>query len=225
MNGEAKSSKGVTMYLSKAAGGVATVKPTAITKADPPTITAPAPTGDVTAYAVGQIVHFRDTGLPELDGKFFTISELVASTGFKVLGANTTDSTGTFNTTLAEVDVYDSADLLKLCLNNFAFNLETPGTVPAGTYCNPSATLPAIATAVGTATLGGWIDVEDPAYEELLLAADDGIERVFSIVLPQAQGEIIAPLTVVNVTWDIPLEGGMAFTANANLNERPRHLF
>jgi hypothetical protein len=224
MAAEAKSSKGVVMYLSMADAAMATVVPTAITKAIPTVVTAPAPSGDVTAYAVGQIVLFRDTGFPELDDKLFTIESVTPPGSFTVLGADTTNSTGVLAAD-PEVDVYDAADLLKLCLNNFAFNLETPGTIPAGTYCNPTATLPATATAVGTATLGGWIDVDDEAYAELLLAEDDGLERVFSIVLPQGQGEIIAPLTINGVTWDIPLEGGMAFTANANLAAKPRHLF
>lgn len=224
MASEAKSSKGVVMYLTKGEAAMATVVPTAITKAKPTEVTAPAPTGDVIAYAVGQIVVPRDTGFPELDGRYFSIASVVAATGFTMLGADTTDSTGVLGSN-AEVDVYDTTDLLKLCLSSFAFNLETPGTINVGTYCNPTATLPATATGVGTATLGGWIDVDDEAYAELLKAEDDGLKRVFSIVLPQAQGEIIAPLVVTGVSWEVPLEGGMAFTASANLSAKPRHLF
>ena len=224
MTAEAKSSKGVAMYLSKGAPAMSTVVPTAISKADPAVVTAPAPTGDVLAMAVGQIVFARDTGFAELDNLFFTVKDVTPPGSFTLLGADTTDSAGVLGAS-PEMDVYDAGDLLKMCLNNFAFNLETPGTTPAGTYCNPSATLPALATSVGTATLGGWIDVEDEAYEELLKAKDDGIERVFSIVLPQGQGEIIAPIIVTGITWDIPLDGGMAFTATAALQAAPRHLF
>lgn len=224
MAAEAKSSKGVAMYLSKGEAAKSTVVPTAISNADPTVVTAPAPTGDVTAYELGQIVRAIDTGFPELDGLYFTISEVTPPGTFTLLGADTTASTGVLSAA-PEMEVYDAGDLVKMCLNNFAFNLETPGTVPAGTYCNPSATLPALATSVGTATLGGWIDVDDEAYEELLKAKDDGFTRVFSIVLPQAQGEIIAPIIVTGITWDIPLDGGMAFTATANLQAAPRHLF
>lgn len=228
MSAEAKSSKGVAMYISTGDAGVSTVVPTAITKANPAEVTAPAPTGDVTAYALQQVVYARDTGFPELDEKYFTIKALIGTapdyTGFTLLGANTTDSDGVLSA-IAEMDVYDSTDMVKMCLNNFAFNLETPGTTPAGTYCNPTATLPATATGVGTATLGGWIDVSDPAYVELLKAEDDGKKRVFSIVLPQDQGQIVAALYITGITWDIPLDGGMAFTATGNLAAKPRHLF
>lgn len=221
MTAVAKSSKGVSMYLSTAAAVVATVVPTAIAKDAPTTVTAPAPVEG--PFLVDQIVYARDTGFPELDGKYFVIAE-VTETGFTLLGADTTNSTGVLGAG-AEMDIWGAEDLVKMCLNNFTFNLTAPGTIAAGTYCNPTATLPSTATSVGTATLGGWIDVEDPAYVELLNAEDDGLTRVFVIVLPQGQGEIIAPLTINGITWAIPLEGGMAFTATGDLQAKPRHLF
>lgn len=224
MSDAAKSSKGVAMYLSKGGAVPATVVPTAISAANPTEVTAPAPTTPAQPFAVGQVVYFRDSGFPELDEKYFTIGALVAGTGFTLLGSDTTGSTGALGPA-PEMDVYDNADLIKMCLNNFAFNLETPGTIPAGTYCNPTATLPATATGVGTTTLGGWIDKDDPAYRELLKAEEDGLVRVFLIALPQAQGEIVASLIVTGITWDIPMEGGMAFTATGNLQKKPRHLF
>jgi hypothetical protein len=177
----------------------------------------------ITAFTVGQIVIPRDTGFKELDDRIFSIAEVTAN-GFSLLGSNTTNSTATMLVG-ATMEVYDSADLIKMCLNNFAFNLETPGSINVGTYCNPSGSIPSSPTSVGTATLGGWIDVEDEAYEELLLAEEDGLKRVFSILLPLDQGEIVAVLTITGVTWDIPLEGGMAFTATGDLQTKPRHLF
>jgi hypothetical protein len=223
MSAEAKSSKGVRMFLSKGDATVATVNPSAIDKGNPTAVTAPPPGPVPDAYAVGQLVYCRDTGFAELDNKYFSIAEVTVD-GFTLRGADTTDSEGVLRPN-AEMDVLDGADLIGMCLNNFAFNLETPGTIAAGTYCNPSATLPSTATGAGTATLGGWIDVADPAYVELIKAEDDGLKRVFSILLPLGQGEIIAPLTVSGIAWDIPLEGGMAFTATAALGARPRHLF
>src|SRR5882672_848337 len=220
----AKSSKGVSMYLSKGGTEPATVKPTAISKANPAVVTAPAPAAPAPAYAPGQVIYMHDTGFTELDEKFFTIDAVVDATGFSLLGSDTTDSKGVLGAN-AEFEVYDNANLIKMCLNNFAFNLEAPGTIPAGTYCNPTATLPSTATAVGGATLGGWIDKDDLAYRELLLAEEDGETRVFVIVLPQNQGEIISSMTISGITWDIPLEGGMAFTATGVLQSKPRHIF
>jgi hypothetical protein len=174
-------------------------------------------------YNIGDIVVPKDTGFRELDGSYFVI-QTVTVDGFTMLGADTSQSTGSLAPG-ATMEIFRVNAIVKMCLNNFAFNLETPGTVAAGTYCNPQATLPATATAVGTATLGGWIDKSDPAYQELLKAEMDGYDRVFVIALPQNQGVIIAAMVITGVTWDIPLEGGMAFTASGNLSTKPKHLF
>lgn len=228
MTAEAKPSKGVAMYLSVGAAVPAVVVPTAITKADPAEVTAPSPVAPAAPFALQQVVFCRDTGFPELDGKYFTIDSLIGTdptyTGFTMLGSDTTNSTGTL-VPAPEMDVYDSADMVKMCLNNFTFNLTAAGTIPAGTYCNPTATLPSTPATIGTATLVGWIDKDDLAYQELLKAEDDGATRVLTIVLPEGQGQIVAALAITGITWTIPLEGGMAFTATADLEAKPRHLF
>ena len=189
------------------------------------------PTGTITgtlpavpgAFRLGDIVVPRDVGFAELDGSYFVIKEVLPD-GFTMLGADTSASAGVLSP-IAEMDIYQVQDIVKACLNNFAFNLETPGTISAGTYCNPQFTLPSTATGVGTATLGGWINKDDPAYQEILKAKKDKLTRVFLIVLAQAQGVIIAPLVITGTTWEIPLEGGMAFTSTANLKAEPVHLF
>lgn len=226
MSAEAKSSKGVRMFISKGSAVRTVVVPTAISKAAPTEVTAPPPPE---GFNIGQAVYFEDTGFAELDGKWFTIQSVIGTapdfTGFTLNGADTTDSYGNLAPS-PEASLVSVTDMISMCLNNFAFNLETPGTIAAGTYCNPQATLPATSTAAGSATLGGWIDVDDEAYVELLKAEGDNANRVFVIALPQQQGEIIAPISAVTgITWDIPLDGGMAFTATGNLAARPRHLF
>jgi hypothetical protein len=228
MTAVAKSSEGVAMYLSVGAAVPATVVPTAITSADPTEVTAASPVAPAAPFALQQVVYCVETGFPELDGKYFTIDTLIGTspdfTGFTMLGADTADSTGAL-VSVPKMEVYDNADMVKMCLNNFTFNLTAPSTTPAGTYCNPTATLSSPPTSVGTATLVGWIDVDDPAYVELLKAEDDGKTRVFTIVLPDGQGQIVAALVITGITWTIPLTGGMGFTATADLQAKPRHLF
>ena len=204
MTAVAKSSEGVAMYLSVGAAVPATVVPTAITSADPTEVTAASPVAPAAPFALQQVVYCVETGFPELDGKYFTIDSLIGTspdfTGFTMLGADTTDSTGVL-VSVPKMEVYDNADMVKMCLNNFTFNLTAPSTTPAGTYCNPTATLSSPPTSVGTATLVGWIDVDDPAYVELLKAEDDGKTRVFTIVLPDGQGQIVAALVITGITW------------------------
>jgi len=314
MSGDAISSKGVAMYLTKGAIPPYKVKPTAISKSEPTVVTAPAATppevsfrvtgitaGATTAFnvsasdfaalkasasagvasvtfagftgawlgmngtkaatlgadgsnqftvatdssafgaapdtatinstytaaalvpAIGQLVRITNSGFTSIDGKVFPVSAVGAGT-FTLLGSDTSGELGNMSID-AEMEIWDSSQMVRLCLTGFTFNPETPGTTAVGTYCNPSATLPQTAVSAGTATLTGWIDKNDPGYRELLDAADDATERIFSIVLPQEQGEIVAPITFSQMAWDIPLEGGMGFTATGALGSAPRHLF
>lgn len=179
--------------------------------------------GKPLVLAIGQLVRVRESGFTSMDGQLFSISAIGSGT-FTLLGSDNTDARGNLSTD-ARVDIWDSSDLVRLCLTAFTFNPETPGTTAVGTYCNPSATLPAVATSAGTATLTGWIDKNDPGYRELIKAAKDAVQRIFSIVLPQDQGEIVAPITFSSIAWDIPLDGGMGFTGTGALGSNPVHLF
>jgi hypothetical protein len=180
-----------------------------------------APLGTLTP---GMLVRPMDTGFAEIDNKVFPIGA-VNGDQITLLGSDTSKSMGTLNVVDGKLQIWNGAGLVRLCLTGFTFNPETPGTNNVGTYCNPSATLPSVATSAGTATLSGWIDKDNLGYQELVDAADDAVERIFSIVLPQDQGEIVAPITFSSMTWDIPLDGGMAFTATGALGANPRHLF
>lgn len=173
----------------------------------------------------GSVALVQESGFPELDGKYFSVAN-ATGTGFDLVGSDTSKSANSAMLTGAKIYIWDGGIMVSLCLSAFAFNSETPGTVSVGTYCDPTASLPAAAVAAGTATFTGYIDVDDPAYPAILQAVEDAKRRVFSIVLPQDQGEIIAPVTFSGITWDIPMgDGGMAFTATAALGSRPVHRF
>ena len=221
MVAEAKSSEDLRIYMSD---GTAPAKltPTTITKAKPAVMTATAPPG---GWLVGAPVYMQGTGFPELDNHFFTVGNPVTNT-VALVGSDTTASTATLATTGAEALVYDSAALTSLCLSSVTYNLETPGTVNVGTYCNPKATLPSTAGAPGTMTLAGYIDVQDSAYPAVYAATKDGQERLISILLGKGQGEIVQTATLAGMTWDLPMgDGGMAWTATANLKTDPEHIF
>lgn len=173
----------------------------------------------------GSVALVQDSGFPELDGKYFSIAN-ATGTDFDLVGSDTSKSATSAMLSGAKIYIWDGGIMVSLCLSAFAFNSETPGTVSVGTYCDPTASLPAAAVSAGTATFTGYIDVDDPAYPAILQAVEDAKRRVFSIVLPQDQGEIIAPVTFSGITWDIPMgDGGMAFTATAALGSRPVHRF
>jgi hypothetical protein len=216
----AKSTKGINVYLSDGTDPTKLV-PTAITKAAPAVVTV----ADVSALTVGDPATVVKTGFSEIDGKTYVVGNIddTANT-FELIGSDTSASTGSLASS-PEIDVYLAADSVKLCLSELTFNPETPGTIAVGTFCDPSATLPATATGAGTATLSGFVDVSDPGYTALLDAEEDGKTRMLSMVLPQDQGYIVAPITISAVTWATPLEGGIGFTATGALGSKPVHRY
>lgn len=216
----AKSTKGIAAYLSDGSAPL-TLNPTAITKAKPAVVTV----ADTSGLTEGAPVRMQNTGFPELDGKLFAVGAIdgVAHT-FELVGSDTTASTATLGAS-PEAQVYVVADMVKLCLSELTWNPETPGTISVGTFCEPTATLPATATGAGTATLSGYVDVDDPGYAALLAAEQDGAERILEVVFPQDQGYLLAPITISSVTWTTPLEGGIGFTATGALGAKPVHRF
>jgi len=219
----ASSSKGVTIYLSKGSATTTDQVISAITAAKPAVITVAATTG----FTAGDVVKITGTGLPKLDGKYFSVGTVdgTAKT-VTLIGADLTGVTipGTIPAT-AKATHYANTDLVNLCLASLAINAETPGTVSVGTFCDPSASIPSVVTQAGTITFGGYIDDKDAGYAELLLAEIDGKPRVLDIKLPGSLGSILAEVTISSVVYDLPIDGGLAFSATAALASKPVHRF
>jgi hypothetical protein len=76
----------------------------------------------------------------------------------------------------------------------------------------------------GTLTFGGYVDVNSEDYPALLAAQDDGLTRLIRIELP-ANGYIVAPIIVSQITWELPLDGAISFTGTATLGSKPVHRF
>lgn len=216
---KAYSTAGLQAFMSKADPGPTILVPTAITKASPAVLTVTATTG----LMEGDPIFCEDTGFPELDGKWFAAGT-VAATTVELLGSNTTGSAGVLSATPA-VNAYESGDMVRLCLATVNPAPTDPGVVSVGTFCDPSASVPGQPSTAGTLTLSGFVNIDDEGYQELLLAQDDAIERAFSIVLPKDQGYIVLGATASQITWDLPLSGGIGFTINAALSTKPRHCF
>lgn len=214
----AKSSKGVQICLT---GPVETTgSSTEVTiigfDAAKPTILE----GTNTAVA-GDLVTVMGTGVPALDGKTFVAGPNTSATEIELVGADTTGVTlpSSFS---GKAKVY--SDVTCLCLNALAINAETPGTVSVATYCDPTASIPSVVVQAGTMTIGGYVDVNAEDYPALLAAEEDGLQRLIRIELP-ANGFIVAPITISQLTWDLPLDGAIAFTGTATLGSKPKHLF
>jgi hypothetical protein len=214
----AKSSKGVQICLTgpvEETGSSTPVQILDITPAKPTVI------DGVNTAVAGDLVTVTGTGVAALDGKTFVAGPNTSASSIELIGADTTGVT--IPTTVTGIaNVY--SDVTCLCLNALAINAETPGTVSVATYCDPTASIPSVVVQAGTLTFGGYVDVNAEDYPALLAAEEDGLLRLIRIELP-ANGFIVAPITVSQLTWDLPLDGAIAFTGTATLGSKPKHLF
>ena len=218
----AKSSKGITICMTgdtSVAGSYTELAVTAVSKAKMAALTVaanPAKGGDVVTIA--------GTGFPELDGKSFIADTTSTATSLVLIGADTTSSSGAITVASAKAKVFDKTNDTCLCLSALSINADTPGTVSVGTYCDPTASIPASATQAGTLSFAGYVDTTAVDYPALLAAAEDGKQRFIRINLP-SNGYIVAPVTISSITWDIPLDGAVSFSGSAVLGTKPVHRF
>jgi hypothetical protein len=214
----AKSSKGVQICMSGPVDNSAsytTVPVGDITVGNPTIIVASS------AAVVGDLVTVKATGIAALDGKTFVAGPNTSATSIELIGADTTAMTVPDPVT-GELTIYSAYTCL--CLNALAINSDTPGTVSVGTYCDPTASIPSVVVQAGTLTFGGYVDVTAEDYPALLDASEDGLTRMIRIELP-ANGYIIAPIIVSQLTWDLPLDGAIGFNGTATLGSKPVHRF
>lgn len=215
----ARSTRGTRVYMTTAAATSTTVSPTAISSAAPAVVTA---TG---AQVEGSVVFIPAgaTGMPSLDNQYFVVSNPTATT-FELLGSDTTGETYDAGTP-PDLLLYDSSDLVLLCLASLTRNAGTPTTTSVATFCDPTATLASATTEAGTFDFTGYVDVTQPDYQELVKAYDDGNERVFEIVLPGDNGYLVFAGTVSSLDLDIPVDGALGYSGTITLSGRPEHRF
>lgn len=212
------STKGLKIWLQKAAAVAANLEPTAITDAAPPVITVASTAG----MANGDVVTFSDTGFPELDGKTGIVGALTGTT-FTAIGLDTTGSAGVLGPDPV-ASYFAADDLCNLCLSAIDIGDNAPSPVSVATFCNPVASVPGNPQ---PATIGfsGYIDVSDPCYGEMLAAVADGLPRVLKIDFPGSNGYLVTTVIVGSKNYAIPLEGSAAYTFTSTQTTELEHLF
>lgn len=220
----ASSSKGVTVDL-VIGGATSTIslQATAVTVGKPAIITV----ADVTGLVQGDIITLAagSTGFEEIDGQTWVVGNInIDENTFELVGSDLTETTGTFVADGPTMEVFGSAMTVRLCFSELTFNPETPDTISVGTFCDPSAQITSPTTSAGTMDFAGYVDINDPGYIELLNAEEDGETRWLRITLPN-NGYLLFPVTISQMTFQVPVEGAVAYSGNATLNSRVRHLF
>jgi len=214
----AKSTKGTQVHLLRGDATPTILTPTAITEAKPAVVTVASTTG----MTDGDIVVMKDTGYDELNEKAF-IAGVVNATTFELMSMDLSGSTGALAAT-PKAHTFTSADAVLLCLSALTMNVNEPGTVSTGTFCDPTTSLPSAVVEAGTLTMTGYVDVTSPDYQELLIAEEDGLERVIRVTLP-SNGYLIAPITISTINWDLPLDGAVGYNCTAVLGSKLKHVY
>ena len=140
------------------------------------------------------------------------------------MGSDTTASTASLGSTPV-LTVYATDDVVKLCLASLAITSDAPATVSTATFCDPTASIPSAIQNAGSIAITGWIDPTCEDYREILLAEGDGAKRVFYIALPNDMGTIMCEGTMSSLTFDVPIDGALGFSATLVLASKPVHLF
>lgn len=212
------STKGVNVFMQLGAATADALTVTAISKANPAVVTAD---NTVAQLAKGDIVTFgNQTGFTELNGKSFIVT--TASPTQVTIAVDLTAATGTLDTTNVTADGYKLAsDFVKLCLNQLDIGAASVNDINVGTFCGP-ATISGQPT-LGSLTVGGYVDPADAGYLEVMKAELDGKPRAVVVELPANYGYLMGVVTIGSVSWAVPLEGGIAWTATASQNTQIRY--
>jgi hypothetical protein len=213
----AKSTSGLQAHITKASVTPNSLTISAISSAAPPVCTV----SDTSGMTTGDMVYLSSTGFTELDDKWF-VTDVLSGTTFSLLGEDLTASTGSIDTPVC--DHYDTGDVVLCCLSGLTMNVTEPGTISTGTYCDPTSSIPSSVVEAGTLTLTGFVDVAGSDYQELRNAVDDGESRAIRVTLP-SNGYLYAPMILSSMTWDLPLDGAIGYSASATLGTKLKHAF
>lgn len=189
-------------------GGGSTLSATAITAAKPAVVSVL----DVSGLVAGSLVTVAGSGMESLDGKTFVIANLDGTGNTFELAGSDASGEGADATegTLAVIDL--AGEMTLLCLGEIGINSEQPSSIPIGTFCDPSQTVPGAVVSAGTYDLRGYLDVQDAGYWLLHDAKADGKERHLVIEFPQNQGHLVARGTVTTMGFsEIPIDGAAAW--------------
>lgn len=215
----AKSTAGVKICITKDGATGQTVTPTAVTKAAPAEITA------ANTLKAGDLVYLAadSTGLSEIDGKWWVVGPNPTGTEFTLLGSDTTASAGTF-TAGTDIKGYAETDMVCLCLSEITFNRDAPDTISTATFCDTTASIPGSNTSAGSVDFGGYVNIADADYKELLKLEASGDDTTWRVMLP-GNGYIVFPAVINQISIGVPLEGAVTYSGTASLKSAAKHLF
>lgn len=215
------STKGIVIEIQSGSATGDDLDISSISKTAPSVVTLGTPLG--AAPNVGDVVVFgSSTGFDELNSKSFLVasSPTPDASSFGLTGTDLTASTGVLSGS-ATAKLYSTTDFISLCLSQLDIGEATVNTIDAATFCGPASL--AGQPQLGQLTIGGYVDPNDVGYVEILKAEEDSKPRVIRIIFPADYGYLVGVVTINSVSWQVPLEGGIAWTASCSQNTQIRY--
>lgn len=197
--------KNTRIRLVTAGGTPVVLVPTAISSAAPAEVTV----ADTTGITEGDVVELNTVGFDELNDALFVVTNVTATT-FELLGSDTSATTGTLAAS-PTATVYPAGDEVPLCLASIDIAAPSVNQIDVGTFCDPEANLPG-RTTLGTITMTGFAEKTDTGLAELIVADEDGADRIFKVIMSQDQGYLIGKIAFSGLAIQIPLEGAYGYT-------------
>ena len=171
----------------------------------------------------GSLVYVTGTGVSAIDNQYWPAGPNTNATGIELLGSDNSAGGTTLDAGF-EVLAFGAGDLVDLCLATLEIARDTAPVVDVSTFCDLTATVAGAKIAAGTIAITGWIDITSDDYNAILAADLDGVKRIFKITLPD-NGYILAEGTLSGLTWQIPIDGALGYSATITLSTAPKHRY
>lgn len=222
-------SKKVTLLMTKSTATPHVAKVTDVNVDTPLSITTTAST--VADYDLGYIKAIP--GYNFLDGSWFAVESGATSTAFDTIGIAGYGLPAYPAGTKFDIALYKPADFFELCLSSIDISRGTASTIATPTFCNRGQSISSVAVDKGTVSFGGYVDVNSETYKELAAALASDEEKTIVVLTDTtvatsysngAQGVIVVGVKLTSIDFDLPLDGAIAFNAEAKITRRVQYV-
>jgi hypothetical protein len=215
------STRGLKTYLQVPAVNLTPDTITNVTNAKPAVVT---PT-TIASFSDGQVVKIAGTGLPSLDGKYFLVAKIGASTfELQCSDASAEVAPATAGTATPYTTAGNTPALVPFCINSLSRDVPAGEVISVATFCDPDAQVAGAAAGAGSLSWGGPIDFCDKGFQEMQKALADGTERILVVEFPQNIGKMIIPVEINSYSESMEMNAAATWSGGAVVKAKPTYL-
>jgi len=217
-----RNTSGLQLFVSNEGATVTTLTPTAVSASKPTVISV----ASVTGVTEGDFVSISGTDFEEIDGKDWIVGTVDGGANtFELVGSDTTGSVAVLGTTPV-ADLLPTTEFTKVCADSITPSSDAPSPIATPTFCDPTQSVPGIATAGATLDLGTYLETDSAGFVLLHDAYLSGDEHKVMVQFPGNGGWLIGAGTISQHTPDdIPIDGAVHFATQITLSSAMRHVF